>query len=294
MRVRPAERLVAADMITEEYPGFATDMQAQYMALTTQAEGASAVTETIFENRFLHASEMVRMGANISIDGRRAVVRGPAQLSGTTVQASDLRASARSGARRPRRQRRNHHRARLPHRPRLRAHRGKTERNRRTRSSASATKTSRLEVGHSTAWLPKSPDTYFAEVCYNAPAFREILRRRLTRSWFWRVPAGRWLTWRTKNCSHRLDAAIAEKNLLKHPFYQDWQAGKLSRESLQLYAAQYYRHVEAFPKHLRVLAARTEGPLRDTVVENLHGRRKSRSVAPETLARLCRRPRRAR
>jgi pyrroloquinoline-quinone synthase len=67
----------------------------------------------------------------------------------------------------------------------------------------------------------------------------------------------------------RLDAAIAEKNLLKHPFYQDWQAGKLSRESLQLYAAQYYRHVEAFPKHLRVLAARTEGPLRDTVMENL-------------------------
>jgi pyrroloquinoline-quinone synthase len=67
----------------------------------------------------------------------------------------------------------------------------------------------------------------------------------------------------------RLDAAIAEKNLLKHPFYQDWQAGKLSRESLQLYASQYYRHVEAFPKHLRVLAARTEGPLRDTVVENL-------------------------
>src|SRR2546423_13491124 len=69
-------------------------MQAQYMALTTQAEGASVVTETIFENRFLHASEMIRMGANISVDGRRAVVRGPAQLSGTTVQASDLRASA--------------------------------------------------------------------------------------------------------------------------------------------------------------------------------------------------------
>ena len=67
----------------------------------------------------------------------------------------------------------------------------------------------------------------------------------------------------------RLDAAIAEKNLLKHPFYQDWQAGKLSKQSLQLYAAQYYRHVEAFPRHLRVLAARTEGPLRDTVMENL-------------------------
>jgi pyrroloquinoline-quinone synthase len=67
----------------------------------------------------------------------------------------------------------------------------------------------------------------------------------------------------------RLDAAITEKSLLKHPFYQDWQAGKLSREALQLYAAQYYRHVEAFPKHLRVLAARTEGPLRETVLENL-------------------------
>jgi pyrroloquinoline-quinone synthase len=67
----------------------------------------------------------------------------------------------------------------------------------------------------------------------------------------------------------KIDAAIAEKNLLKHPFYQDWQAGKLSRESLQLYAAQYYRHVEAFPKHLRVLAARTEGPIREIVLENL-------------------------
>jgi pyrroloquinoline-quinone synthase len=67
----------------------------------------------------------------------------------------------------------------------------------------------------------------------------------------------------------KLDAAIAEKSLLKHPFYQDWQAGKLSRAALQLYAAQYYRHVEAFPKHLRVLAARTEGPLRNIVQENL-------------------------
>jgi UDP-N-acetylglucosamine 1-carboxyvinyltransferase len=94
LRVRPAERLVGVDMTTEEYPGFATDMQAQYMALATQAQGASVITETIFENRFLHASEMVRMGANISIDARRAVVRGPAKLSGTTVQASDLRASA--------------------------------------------------------------------------------------------------------------------------------------------------------------------------------------------------------
>ena len=94
LRVRGAKRLIAADVTTEEYPGFPTDMQAQYMALATQAEGASVITETIFENRFLHASEMIRMGAKIDIDARRAVVRGPAQLSSTIVQASDLRASA--------------------------------------------------------------------------------------------------------------------------------------------------------------------------------------------------------
>src|SRR5208283_1944112 len=94
LRVRGTKSLAATDVTTEEYPGFATDMQAQYMALATQAEGSSVITETIFENRFLHASEMMRMGASISIDGRRAVVRGPAKLTGTTVQASDLRASA--------------------------------------------------------------------------------------------------------------------------------------------------------------------------------------------------------
>ncbi len=94
IRVHDGHKLVAADLTTEEYPGFATDMQAQYMALATQAQGTSVITESIFENRFLHASEMMRMGAHITIDGRRAVVRGPAPLSGTTVQASDLRASA--------------------------------------------------------------------------------------------------------------------------------------------------------------------------------------------------------
>ena len=92
--VRAAHKLVSADVATEEYPGFATDMQAQYMALMTQAEGASVVTETIFENRFVHASEMARMGANITIEGRQAVVRGPTPLSGSAVIASDLRASA--------------------------------------------------------------------------------------------------------------------------------------------------------------------------------------------------------
>jgi UDP-N-acetylglucosamine 1-carboxyvinyltransferase len=94
LRVRGTKKLLAADVTTEEYPGFATDMQAQYMALATQAQGASVITETIFENRYLHASEMLRMGANITVDGRRAVVRGPSPLTGTTVIASDLRASA--------------------------------------------------------------------------------------------------------------------------------------------------------------------------------------------------------
>jgi UDP-N-acetylglucosamine 1-carboxyvinyltransferase len=94
LRVRGAKKLIAADITTEEYPGFATDMQAQYLALATQAEGASVITETIFENRYLHASEMLRMGANITVDGRRAVVRGPSPLTGTPVIASDLRASA--------------------------------------------------------------------------------------------------------------------------------------------------------------------------------------------------------
>jgi UDP-N-acetylglucosamine 1-carboxyvinyltransferase len=94
LEVRGAKKLIAADVCTEEYPGFATDMQAQFMALATQANGNSEITETIFENRFLHASEMIRMGANISIAGRRAVVHGPTPLSGATVLASDLRASA--------------------------------------------------------------------------------------------------------------------------------------------------------------------------------------------------------
>jgi UDP-N-acetylglucosamine 1-carboxyvinyltransferase len=86
--------LKAADLNTEEYPGFPTDMQAQYMALATQAVGTSIVTENIFENRFMHAQELVRMGANIKIEGRRAIVRGGTPLSAAAVLASDLRASA--------------------------------------------------------------------------------------------------------------------------------------------------------------------------------------------------------
>jgi UDP-N-acetylglucosamine 1-carboxyvinyltransferase len=94
IRVRPGAKLAGADVTTEEYPGFATDMQAQFMALATQAEGTSVIVEKIFENRFLHASEMMRMGAHISIEGHTATVHGPSALSGTVVQASDLRASA--------------------------------------------------------------------------------------------------------------------------------------------------------------------------------------------------------
>jgi UDP-N-acetylglucosamine 1-carboxyvinyltransferase len=94
LEVESTETLHAADVITHEYPGFPTDMQAQYMALMTQAEGSAVITETIFENRFLHALELTRMGADITLDGRRAVVRGRTPLSGAKVQASDLRASA--------------------------------------------------------------------------------------------------------------------------------------------------------------------------------------------------------
>ena len=86
--------LRAADVVTEEYPGFPTDVQAQYMALATQTEGTSIITENIFESRFTHALELVRMGANIRIEGSRAVVRGKTPLSAAAVLASDLRASA--------------------------------------------------------------------------------------------------------------------------------------------------------------------------------------------------------
>src|SRR5947209_2558554 len=94
VRVMGDNPLMAADISTEEYPGFPTDMQAQYMALATQAEGSSVVTENIFENRFMHAYELVRMGANVKVEGSRAVVRGRSPLSGAAVQCSDLRASA--------------------------------------------------------------------------------------------------------------------------------------------------------------------------------------------------------
>lgn len=91
---RSASGLKACDVTTEPHPDFPTDMQAQYMALMTQADGTSHIVETIFENRFMHASEMIRMGADITISGNTAIVNGPKKLMGAKVQASDLRASA--------------------------------------------------------------------------------------------------------------------------------------------------------------------------------------------------------
>jgi len=94
IRVRASGRLKAQSFRTTEYPGFPTDMQAQFMALNCIAEGASKVTETIFENRFMHVNELVRLGARIQTDGKVAVIEGIPRLSGATVMATDLRASA--------------------------------------------------------------------------------------------------------------------------------------------------------------------------------------------------------
>ncbi len=95
LRVRCGNgNLRSKDVTTEPHPAFPTDMQAQYMTLMTQAEGTSTIIETIFENRFMHASELIRLGADIQISGNTAVVRGKSNLMGAPVQASDLRASA--------------------------------------------------------------------------------------------------------------------------------------------------------------------------------------------------------
>ena len=94
LRVRAEGSLVSQDVATAPYPGFPTDLQAQWMALATGMEGVATITETIFENRFQHVAELVRMGARIRLEGRWAVVEGPSRLTGAKVMASDLRASA--------------------------------------------------------------------------------------------------------------------------------------------------------------------------------------------------------
>jgi UDP-N-acetylglucosamine 1-carboxyvinyltransferase len=90
---RTADRCRAVNIVTQPFPGFPTDLQAQFMALMATAEGTSAIKETIFENRFMHAPELARMGANISVDGQIATVRGVKRLRGAPVMATDLRAS---------------------------------------------------------------------------------------------------------------------------------------------------------------------------------------------------------
>jgi UDP-N-acetylglucosamine 1-carboxyvinyltransferase len=94
LRVRSPRTLRAAHVTTLPYPGFPTDMQAQYMTLMTQAAGTSDITESIFENRYMHVAELQRMGAQVKVDGRAALVTGPTPLSGAQVMATDLRASA--------------------------------------------------------------------------------------------------------------------------------------------------------------------------------------------------------
>ena len=94
LRASGKNALGSRDVTTEPYPQFPTDMQAQYMALMTQSQGHSEIAETVFENRFMHASELQRMGARIQLNGRVALVNGPTPLTGAPVQASDLRASA--------------------------------------------------------------------------------------------------------------------------------------------------------------------------------------------------------
>jgi UDP-N-acetylglucosamine 1-carboxyvinyltransferase len=94
VRVRASGRLRGTRVRTEPYPGFPTDVQAQIMALLCVAEGSSLISETIFENRFMHVSELRRMGADVQIDGHTAVIQGVAELSGAPVMATDLRASA--------------------------------------------------------------------------------------------------------------------------------------------------------------------------------------------------------
>ena len=94
IRVRGKAEFQPADVSTQPFPGFPTDMQAQFMVLMTRARGQSVLSETIFENRFMHVPELMRMGADIHIEGRTAIVRGPTKLAGATVMATDLRASA--------------------------------------------------------------------------------------------------------------------------------------------------------------------------------------------------------
>jgi UDP-N-acetylglucosamine 1-carboxyvinyltransferase len=94
VRVKGPKKIKGVNIKTRPYPGFPTDMQAQFMALMCMADGASVISENIFENRFMHVSELLRFGADITVEGNTATVKGVKKLSGAPVMATDLRASA--------------------------------------------------------------------------------------------------------------------------------------------------------------------------------------------------------
>ena len=124
MRVRRDGPLAAVNLRTAPHPGFPTDMQAQFMALATRAQGTSVITETIFENRMMHVQELKRLGADIEVEGSTAIVKGVAKLTGADVMATDLRASACLVIAGLVAEGRDDDRPHLPSRPRLRADRG--------------------------------------------------------------------------------------------------------------------------------------------------------------------------
>jgi UDP-N-acetylglucosamine 1-carboxyvinyltransferase len=94
VEIKPAKKILPTNIITSEHPGFPTDMQAQFMAVLTQANGVSTIEERLFENRFMHIPELIRLGANIQIKGKIAIIKGPTKLIGADVTATDLRASS--------------------------------------------------------------------------------------------------------------------------------------------------------------------------------------------------------
>ena len=133
--------LEPVEVTTAPFPGFPTDLQAQLMALMTRAKGTSHITETIFENRFMHVQELARLGAHIQLDGETATIEGVERLKGAPVMATDLRASVSLVIAGAGRRRRDHGQPRLSPRPRLRAARGKARRAAARRSSGSARRT---------------------------------------------------------------------------------------------------------------------------------------------------------
>ena len=143
---RNGSGLAPVEISTAPFPGFPTDLQAQLMALMTRANGTSRITETIFENRFMHVQELARLGARIQLDGETATIEGVERLQGAPVMATDLRASVSLVIARARRRGRDHGQPRLSPRPRLRAAGGQALRAAAPRSSASADR-SRVRKG---------------------------------------------------------------------------------------------------------------------------------------------------